>query len=154
MENRTSMSIPAALACSMFVSTVFLAAGCAHHRPAAKPIAAKIIGSVTYMQRSALPPDATIEVTFSDVSQADTAPIQLANQVIKTGGKQPPFPFEIPYDSRQIVSSHTYGVASKIKVGEKVLFTSDAPSSTNNLVLTQGRSSNIEIVVKPVAGAN
>ena len=67
--------------------------------------------------------------------------------MIKAQGKQVPIPFAIGYDSRQIVSSHTYGVEAKIKEGERVLFASD----TANLVLTQGRPSTIEIVVKPVA---
>jgi putative lipoprotein len=144
------MRIPAAFARSVFFLTVLLAASCAHHRPPAKSIAAKITGTVTYLQRSALPPEATIEVTFSDVSKPDSAPIQLAHQVIRAQGKQVPIPFEIPYDGRQIVSSHIYGVAAQIKLGEKVLFASDG----DNTVLTQGRPSNIEIVVKPAAGAN
>jgi putative lipoprotein len=122
-----------------------LALGCAHHRPQVKPIAAKITGTVTYMQRIALAPDATVEVTFNDVSTPDSAPIQLANQVIKAAGKQVPIPFEINYDSRQIVSSHVYGVAAKIRLGEKVLFQSQG----DNLVLTQGRPTNVEIVVRP-----
>ena len=146
MENRPSMSIPAALARSVFVSAMLLMAACVHHRPPAKPVAAKITGAVTYLQRSALPPEATVEVTFNDVSKPDSTPIQLANQAIKTQGKQVPIPFEIPYDARQIVSSHIYGVGAKIKVGEKVLFASDPDA---NPVLTQGRPSNIEIIVKP-----
>ncbi|MEO8129049.1 MAG: YbaY family lipoprotein, partial [Bryobacteraceae bacterium] len=99
-----------------------------------------------YLQRIALPPEATIEVTFADVSIQDTAPIQLGNQVIKAAGKQVPIPFAIGYDSRQIVSSHTYGVEAKIKVGERLMFASDSP----NLVLTQGRPTNVEIIVKAV----
>ena len=120
--------------------------GCAHHRPASKPVAAQITGSVSYLQRMALPPDAAIEVIFSDVSVQDAPAIQLGNQVIPAAGKQAPFPFAIRYDSRQIVSSHTYDVQARIKVGERVIFTSD----TANLVLTQGRPSSVEIIVKPV----
>ncbi len=123
--------------------------GCAHHRPAAKTVAAQITGTVSYAERMALPPDAYVEVTFSDVSLQDTPAIQLGNQVIQATGKQGPIPFAIGYDSRQIVSSHTYGVGARIKVGERVIFTSD----TANLVLTQGRPSRVEIVVKPVPAA-
>lgn len=126
--------------------TALLAAGCAHHRPPAKLVAAQITGTVTYLQRMALTPDATVEVTFSDVSVQDTPGIEIGHQVIKAAGKQVPIPFVIGYDSRQIVSSHTYGVAAKIKTGEKVIFASDAAS----LVLTQGRPTNVEIIVKPV----
>jgi putative lipoprotein len=124
-----------------------LLVSCAHHRPSSKPLAAKITGTVSYLQRVALPPDATIEVTFSDVSVQDAPPIQLGNQVIRAAGKQVPFPFEIGYDSRQIVSSHAYAVAAKIKNGEQVMFASDAAI----FVLTQGRPSNAEILVRPVS---
>ena len=128
------------------VLQALLVIGCAHHRPAAKPVAAQITGTVSYEQRVALTPDATIEVTFSDVSLHDTPAIQLGHQVIKVAGRQAPIPFAIKYDSRQIVSSHTYGVEARIKVGERVILASD----TATLVLTQGRPSNIEIVVKAV----
>lgn len=140
------MTISAGMARFLLVLEALFAVGCAHHRPAAKPVAAQITGTVTYLQRVALAPDATIEVTFSDISLQDTPAIQLGNRVIKTAGKQAPIPFAIGYDSRQIVSSHTYGVEARIKVGERVIFASD----TANLVLTQGRPSNIEIIVKPV----
>ena len=86
-------------------------------------------------------------MTFSDISLQDTPAIQLGNRVIKTAGKQVPIPFAIGYDSApDCFSSHTYGVEAKIKLGERVIFASD----TANLVLTQGRPSNIEIIVKPV----
>jgi uncharacterized lipoprotein YbaY len=140
------MKLSAALAKTLLVLNLLLVVSCFHHRPPSKPVAAKITGTVTYLQRIALPADATIEVTFSDVSSQDTAPIQLGHQVIPATGKQIPIPFEIAYDGRQIVSSHTYAVAAKIKKGEQVMFASDTP----NLVLTQGRSSNIEIIVKAV----
>lgn len=126
------------------VMQVLFALGCAHHRPAAKTVAAQITGTVSYLQRIALPQDAYVEVTFADVSLQDAPAIQLGNQVIKAAGKQVPIAFTIGYDSRQIVSSHTYGVQARIKVGERVLFSSD----TANLVLTQGRPSSIEIIVK------
>ncbi|MEP6536699.1 MAG: YbaY family lipoprotein [Bryobacteraceae bacterium] len=140
------MRVSSCVAQGLIVFQLLLGAGCAHRRPAAKPVAARIIGTVTYLQRIALPPEATIEVTFADVSIQDTAPIQLGNQVIKAAGKQVPIPFAIGYDSRQIVSSHTYGVEAKIKVGERLMFASDSP----NLVLTQGRPTNVEIIVKAV----
>ena len=140
------MTVSAGMIRFFLVLQVLFAVGCAHHRPAAKTVAARIIGTVSYQQRMALPPDAYVAVTFLDVSVQDAPAIQLGNQVIKAAGKPVPIPFEIGYDSRQIVSSHTYGVDAKIKVGERVLFASD----TANLVLTQGRPSSVEIIVKPL----
>ena len=140
------MTISAGMAGFLLVLQALFAVGCAHRRPAAKPVSAQITGTISYLQRSEVPPEATIEVTFSDVSLQDTPAIQLGHQVIKVVGKQVPIPFAIGYDSRQIVSSHIYSVEARIKVEERVLFASD----TANLVLTQGRPSNIEIIVKPV----
>ncbi len=140
------MNVSAGRASFWVILPALFAVACAHHRPAAKPVAAQITGTVSYVQRVALPPEANIEVTFLDVSLQDTPAIQLGNQVIQAAGKQVPIPFAIRYDSRQIVSSHTYGVEVKIRVGERVIFASD----TANLVLTQGRPSSVEVIVKPV----
>ena len=123
----------------------FILAGCVHRVPPAKPIGAKITGTVTYPQSTALAPEATIEVTFSDVSRPDTGPIQLGHQTTRAAGKKPPFPFEIVYDARQIVSSHNYAVEATIKLGGRILFAGDPEIP----VLTQGRPSTVEIVVKP-----
>lgn len=131
----------------LLIFSALLAVGCAHRRTPAKPVAAQITGTVTYLERIALAPDATVDVTFLDVSIPDTPGIQIGHQLIKAAGKQVPIPFVIGYDSRQIVSSHTYGVEAKIKMGEKVIFASGTP----NMVLTQGRPTNIEIIVKTVA---
>lgn len=118
---------------------------CIHRVPPAKPIGAKITGTVTYEQRMALAPEAVIDVTFSDATKLNTAPIQLGHQSAPSAGKQVPIPFEIVYDGRQIVSDHEYIVEAKIRLNDRVLFATERPIP----VLTQGRPSNVAIVVKP-----
>jgi putative lipoprotein len=93
-----------------------------------------ITGTVTYRNRSALPPTAVIEVTLADVSLADAPAKVISKQKIEAGGKQPPFPYELPYDSAQIDPRMTYSVSARITDGSELLFISD----TMIPVLTRG----------------
>jgi len=93
-----------------------------------------ITGTVTYRNRSALPPTAVIEVTLQDVSLADAPSKVISTQRIEAGGKQPPFPYELAYDPAQIDPKNTYSVSARITVGNELLFISD----THIPVLTRG----------------
>jgi putative lipoprotein len=85
-----------------------------------------ITGTVTYRNRSALPPLAVIEVTLADVSLADAPAKVISTQKIEAGGKPPPFAYELPYDSAQIDPKHTYSVSARITEGNQLIFTSDS----------------------------
>ncbi len=107
----------------------------------------KVTGTVTYLQRSALPSTAVIEVTLSDVSIQDVAATVLSTQRIEANGQQVPFPYELAYNPAQIIRKHRYAVRATIKDGDKLLFT----STQVNPVITNGNpTSNVEIVVSPV----
>ncbi len=93
-----------------------------------------ITGTVTYRNRSALPPTAVIEVTLADISLADAPAKVIGTQRIEAGGKQPPFPYELNYDPAQIDPRMTYAVSARITEGNDLLFISD----TVNPVLTRG----------------
>ena len=93
-----------------------------------------ITGTVTYRNRSALPPTAVIEVTLADISLADAPAKVISTQRIEAGGKQPPFPYELSYDPAQIDPRLTYSVSARITEGNELLFISD----TVNPVLTRG----------------
>jgi putative lipoprotein len=93
-----------------------------------------ITGTVTYRNRSALPPAAVIEVTLADVSLADAPAKVISTQRIEAGGRQPPFPYELAYDPAQIDPRMTYAVSARITEGNDLLFISD----TVNPVLTRG----------------
>ncbi len=76
-----------------------------------------ITGTVTYRNRSALPPTAVIEVTLADISLADAPAKVISTQRIEAGGKQPPFPYELSYDPAQIDPRMTYAVSARITDG-------------------------------------
>ncbi len=93
-----------------------------------------ITGTVTYRNRSALPPTAVLEVSLQDISLADAPAKIISTQKIEAGGKQPPFAYELTYDPAQIDPKNTYAVSARITDGSQLLFISD----TVNPVLTRG----------------
>jgi putative lipoprotein len=109
---------------------------------------AKVTGTVTYLQRIALPPTATVKISLVDVSRADAPSVTLGEQVIQAAGRQPPFPFEIAYDATKIEQGNTYAVQVRIEDAGKLLFISD----TRHAVITRGAPTNVDIVVRQVGG--
>ena len=106
-----------------------------------------VTGTVTYRQRSALPPTARVMVQLADVSLADAPAQIISEQTIPTEGKQVPFPYRLEYDPAKIIESHTYAVQARIMDGDKLLFIND----TAYLVITRGNpTENVEVVVVPV----
>jgi putative lipoprotein len=93
-----------------------------------------ITGTVTYRNRSALPPTAVIEVTLQDISLADAPAKVISTQKIEAGGKQPPFAYELVYDPAQIDPKNAYSASARITEGNELLFISD----TVYPVLTRG----------------
>ena len=105
-------------------------------------------GTVAYLQRIALPPNAIIEVSLQDVSKAD-APAEVLDSVkIPSAGRQVPIPFTLHYDPAQIDERYTYTVSARITVDGVLTWI----SKTQNPVLTRGApSDNVEIMVEQVA---
>lgn len=113
---------------------------------------AVLSGTVTYLPRIALPPNAVVHVRLEDVSRADAPAITLAEQTIPTEGRQVPIPFELVYDPSRIEASHRYAVRAEIRGGDEgLLWTTD----TMHPVLTSGApSDSVEVrVVQTVAPA-
>jgi putative lipoprotein len=122
------------------------ASACASGTPNPAPAAsATVTGSVTYRERMALPPGATVTVRLQDVSRADASAEVLAEQVIVPTA-QVPIPFVLRYDPARIDARHSYSVAARIEVDGKLWFISD----THNGVLTQGGTNEVEVVVRRV----
>jgi putative lipoprotein len=71
-------------------------------------------GAVSYRQRIALPPDARLQVTISDVSLMDAPATVIAQAQIETAGRQVPIPFALDYDRARIVAGRTYAVSARI----------------------------------------
>jgi len=95
-----------------------LLGACQSLQPAAK---ASLDGEVYYLQRSALPPTATLNVSLQDVSLADAPAIVLDEQNAPVKG-QVPLPFHLSYDPAQVKPGHRYSVSARIEVDGKLMF--------------------------------
>jgi putative lipoprotein len=85
-----------------------------------------VSGTITYLQRIALPDDALITVQIQDTSLADAPATVMGEQVIQTDGKQVPFEFEVSYDTDAIQDNHSYTMSVRITDGAgKLLFIND-----------------------------
>lgn len=108
-----------------------------------------VTGTVYYLERMALPPNAEVVVQLLDASRAD-APAEVIAQDSISSGKQVPIPFKLDYDVARIVPAHTYVVRATIKADGSLLFT----STTANPVVTNGQPSYVEVrVSRPPAGS-
>jgi putative lipoprotein len=108
----------------------------------------KITGTITYLQRIALPLDSVVSVKLQDVSAADAPAVVLSAQEFTGGGKQVPFAFELTYDRAQIDEKLRYSVSARITdANGKVIFT----NTSAYFVITQGSPiHDIDILVNKV----
>jgi putative lipoprotein len=58
----------------------------------------RVTGTLTYLERVALPPTTVVKEQLVDLSRADAPAVTLGEQIIPMGGKQLPFFFEISYE--------------------------------------------------------
>lgn len=101
-----------------------------------------LTGTVTYLERIALAPDAVITVELQDVSTGTVAVISSVD--VPAEGRQVPIPFELPYDAATINPAGTYLAGARISQGGQIIFA----SQTGVPVLTNGApTSGVEIVV-------
>jgi uncharacterized lipoprotein YbaY len=107
-----------------------------------------VTGTVTYLERIALPPNAVVIVRLVDVSRADAPGVILAEQQITTGGQQPPFAFTLTYDSARIDPRGTYAVQARIEVDGQLWFI----STDRYAVITQGNPTQVEVIVRRAGG--
>jgi putative lipoprotein len=121
---------------------------CAQQSGSSGTATAAVSGTVTYLQRIALTPDAIVLVRLEDVTPANPSAQLIGEQDIVTSGRQVPIPFEIRYDPKAIDPSHSYAVSARIEQGgEQLLFVTDKPYP----VITRGNPDTVEIVVKPAS---
>jgi len=111
------------------------------------PAAGTVTGTVSYLQRMALPSSAVIQVQLWDVSLADAPAKVIAEQKLTLGYRQVPVSFSLTFDPAKIDPKHTYSVNARITVDGTLRFISDKSYP----VLTQGKPSQVEVIVKPVA---
>ena len=121
-----------------------LAKDCKLDQPAEAP-ANLISGTVVYLQKMALPPNAVIEVKLQDVSQANLSPKTLAEEKITLGERQLPVLFELKYDPSKIDARHSYALAADVLVDGQVRFTNEKSYP----VLTRGHPSHVDVILRP-----
>jgi putative lipoprotein len=104
---------------------------------------ATVSGTVSYVQRIAMPPEAVLIVQLQDISQADAASKPIAEQKITFGQRQVPIPFELTFDPAKIDQKHGYSISARILTGNDVRFISDK----SHPVLTQGNPSKVDLIL-------
>lgn len=121
------------------VLSAVLAAGCGKKSGET----AYVTGTVTYLQRMELPPDAEIHVALEDISRADAPARFIAADTIMAGGLQVPVSFSIPYDPAQIEDENTYSIRAEIRMGGEKRFI----STQSYPVITRDAGTSADIVV-------
>ena len=104
---------------------------------------ASVSGTVTYRERIALTPGATLEVSLRDVSLADAAAPLIARQTISDPG-QVPIKFKVEYSRDDIDSRNTYAVSARIVESDgRLAFTNDTAYD----VITRGNPSEVDMLL-------
>jgi putative lipoprotein len=108
---------------------------------------ASVAGTVTYLVRMALPPEAVINVQLRDVSKMDVASELIAETTFEAEGSQVPFPFTIAYDPDVIVESNTYSLSATITLDGQVIFRT---TQAYPVITQDNPTKDIELVLEPM----
>lgn len=112
--------------------------------PAAR---ATVSGTVTKLDRMALPPGTVISIQLQDVSRADAPAVVLAEQVITTVDEQMPIPFTLEYDPAAIDERFTYQVQVRVELDGQLMYI----TKTMHPVITRGApTEGVEVLVERV----
>jgi uncharacterized lipoprotein YbaY/heat shock protein HslJ len=105
-----------------------------------------VSGTVAYMQRIAMPPDAVLTIHIEDVSRADVSAPVLAEMSEPFGARQVPIKFSLKVPSLAIDPRMAYAVRATITVNGKLRFT----TTRNYAVLSRGAANNVDLVLDAV----
>lgn len=109
------------------------------------PAARTLEGSVTYLVRRALPPDAAVTARLSDVTLRDVAPLVVAQERIESPG-QVPIAFSLEIPEERFDPSHDYVFTAEIRdAGGGLLFATPEPIP----VVTRGKPASLVAVLQP-----
>lgn len=106
-----------------------------------------ITGTASFRERIALPPNSVFEAVLEDVSRADAPAAEIARTTIEDPG-QPPIAFSLAFDPSAIDERLTYAVGTRIRVGERLMFT----SVTLHRVLTRGAPKEVAVMMRMIGG--
>ena len=102
-----------------------------------------VSGTVSYHERLALTPGATLIVELRDTSYADSPAELIASQTI-AGPGQVPIKFDVLYEPRDIDSDRSYSITARIKESDgRLAFINDTAYD----VLTQGNPNRVEMLL-------
>lgn len=85
-----------------------------------------ISGQVTYRERIALSPQATLTVRLRDVTYPQWENVIVAQQVVRADG-QPPFRFSIDVDPQSVYPDHRYALDAWISDQNRLMFQTQSP---------------------------
>ena len=102
-----------------------------------------VSGTVSYNERLALTPGATLIVELLDTSRADTSSRVIASQTIDGPG-QVPIKFDVAYDPARIDAGNLYSVSARIVESDgRLAFTNDTAYD----VLTRGNPNRVDMLL-------
>ncbi|QUJ66639.1 YbaY family lipoprotein [Photobacterium sp. GJ3] len=104
----------------------------------------KVEGSLAYRERIALPDEALITVTLSDVSLMDAPAEVISRQSFLAGGKQVPFTFTLQYLEDEVKPSHTYAVSARIEVNGQLMFITD---TANHVITDPAKTTQLDLML-------
>ncbi|MDP6823035.1 MAG: YbaY family lipoprotein [Dehalococcoidia bacterium] len=107
---------------------------------------AHVTGTIAYLQRIALTPEASVVVKLLDVSRADAPSITLSEQVIDNPG-QVPVEFDLPFDQAEIDSRFTYVVRAEIFEAGELVFT----TTMSYPVITRESPTEVDLILEKVS---
>ena len=111
--------------------------------PSGREPDAAVSGTVTYRERIALTPGASLVVELRDVSLADAAAPLIARQTIANPG-QVPINFKVEYSREDINSRNTYAIQARIiESDDRLAFTNDTAYN----VITRGNPSRADMLL-------
>ena len=111
--------------------------------PSGRSPNASVSGSVTYRERLALTPGATLVMELRDVSYADAPAPLIARQTIPGPG-QVPIKFKVGYNREDIDSRNTYSISARIIESDgRLAFTND----TAYEVITNGNPDKVDMLL-------
>lgn len=103
----------------------------------------QLTGTITKLDRMALPPNAEVYLRLDDVSRADAPSVMIAEKTFPTEGKQVPISFELPYDATKIDPRMRYNIMAQIRVDGATMYrTTRAYPVINN-----GETQNLELLL-------
>lgn len=108
---------------------------------------ASIRGTVSYRERMALPPSATVTVQLIDVSRAG-ASFSIIAETTPLPGRNVPIPYVIRYNDRDIRPNRRYALRAEIRDGRRLLFT-----TTQNHPILNNRRETTDLMLER-AGAS